>query len=58
MLKGVLRAAVDNFADDDPRIVVAEDSSVLLVSRRIRRNFAQFNMVLSVGRIQNNDAVL
>ena len=42
----------------DPWVVVAEDACVLLVSRGIAGNFAQFEMVLRVGGLQQHNAVL
>ena len=42
----------------DPWVVVTEDACVLLVSRGIAGNFAQFEMVLRVGGLQQHNAVL
>ena len=35
VLESVIRAAVYDFADDYPRVVVAENTAVLFVSRRL-----------------------
>ena len=41
----------------NPRIVVAEDAGVLLVSRWIRRDFTKLHMISVVRRLQEHDAI-
>src|ERR1019366_7179891 len=45
------------FADDDPRIVVTEDACVFLVARRVRGDLAEFEVILRVSRLLQNDAM-
>ena len=49
--------AQHGFGTADPRIVVAEDACVLLVSRRIAGNFAQIQLVAGVGGLVQHHAV-
>ena len=39
-------------SDRDPRIVVAEDTSIFLISRRIRGNLTKFKMIILVSWLQ------
>lgn len=42
----------------DPRVVVAEDTGVLLVARGIAGNLAQLKVILGVSGLQQHNAVL
>ena len=46
------------FSDDDPGIIVAEDASVFLVTRWVRGDLTEFEMVLGVGGLLQDDAML
>ena len=50
--------AEDSFRTDDPGVVMAEDSRVLLVSRRITGNLTQIEVIVRISWLQKNDAVL
>ena len=57
-LKRAVTMADYSLGTADPWVVVTEDAGVLLVSRGIAGNFAQFEMVLRVGGLQQHNAVL
>ena len=57
-LKRAVTVADYSLGTADPWVVVTEDACVLLVSRGIAGNFAQFEMVLRVGGLQQHNAVL
>ena len=44
--------------DGNPRIVVAEDTCIFLVSRRIGGNLTEVEMILLICRLQDHDTVL
>ena len=46
-----------SLSDDDPRIVVAEDTGVLLVTFRIRRNLTHFYMIGGVWVVQHQSVL-
>ena len=56
-LKGSVSASNDGFRDRYPGIVVAEDTAVFLVSRRVGGNFAQFHMISGISGFQKSNAV-
>ena len=58
VLPGTVAAAQHRFADDDPRVVVAEDARILLVPGRVGGYFAIFHHVAGEGRVVQHDAVL
>ncbi len=52
-------AAADNgLSNGNPGVVVAEDTSILLVSRRIGRDFAEVQMIGLIRRLLENNTVL
>ena len=55
--KGTLSVSHNGFSDRDPGVVVAEDTGILLVSRRIRGNFTKVGMVGLVSGLQKDNAV-
>ena len=57
-LKRAVTVADYSLGTADPWVVVTEDACVLLVSRGIAGNFAQFEMVFRVGGLQQHNAVL
>ena len=46
-----------SFCNRNPRIVMAEDSSIFFVSRRIRRNFTKFQMISGICRLEYHDTI-
>ena len=57
-LKGPVAVAEDSLGAADPRVVVAEDARVLLVSRRIAGDLTKVEAVGGVGGLQQHHAVL
>ena len=55
--KGSVAASHDGFRDGDPGIVVAEDTCIFFVSRRIGGNFTQFHVISGISGLQESDAV-
>ena len=55
--KGTVSVSEDGLGTGDPGIVVAENTRVLLVSRRIGSDLSQFRMVDGIGRLMQHDAV-
>ena len=53
----VIAAGSHRLADDDPRIVVAEDARILLVAFGIGADFTHLDMIGGEGRIVEHDAV-
>src|SRR5690242_7487318 len=51
-------AAGHRLGDHHPRVGVAEDAAVLLVTRRVGGNLAQLEVIARVGGLQQHDAVL
>ena len=43
--------------DRDPRIIMAEDSCIFLVSRRVRCDLTKFQMISGVRRLQKHDTI-
>ena len=41
----------DSFCEDDPWVVVTEDTGVLFVSRRIGGDFTEIETIGGIGRI-------
>ena len=58
MPPGILGPAGHGLADNHPGIVVAEDAGVLFITFRIGTDFAVVNIVLGVGRVVQDQAVL
>ena len=58
MAPGIVASAGYSLSDDDPRIVVAEDTGVLLVAFRIRRNLTHFYMIGGVSWVVQHQSVL
>ncbi len=56
--KGAVAVAQRCLSAADPRVVVAEDTGVLLVSRRIAGDLAQIQLIAGVGRLMQHDTVL
>ncbi len=54
---GIVAIANFRFRDHHPRIVVAEDPRVLFVSRWVRGNLAEMQIVARIGRLLQNNAV-
>src|ERR1019366_5892389 len=54
---GTVSIADARFADDDPGIIVTEDACVFLVARRVRGDLAEFEVILRVSRLLQNDAM-
>lgn len=50
--KGLIRPADPNLANHDPGIIVAENTAIFLVSRRIGRNLSQFQVIFLIGRVE------
>ena len=57
-LKRAVAVADYSFGTADPRVVVAEDTGVLLVARGIAGNLAQLKVILGVSGLQQHNAVL
>jgi len=57
-LESSVAAADNSLSDGDPGVVVAEDTSVLFVSRRIGGDFAEIQMIGLIRRLLENDTVL
>ena len=55
--KGTVAVSERCFGAADPRVVVAEDTGVLLVSRRIAGDLAQIQLVAGVGGLQQHHTV-
>ena len=49
IIMGAAAAPDNRLGDYDPGIGVAEDTGIFFVSGRIRRNFAQVQIILGVG---------
>ena len=58
MAPGIVAATCDTLADDDPRIVVAEDTGILLVALGRARNLTLLVDVLGKCRIVQHHTVL
>ena len=58
MPPGIFGPAGHGLADDYPGIVVAENAGVLLIAFRIGTDFSVVNIVLRVGRVVQDQAVL
>ncbi|MNO32640.1 hypothetical protein D3C76_226370 [compost metagenome] len=56
-LKSSVAMTQHGFSNHDPWVVVAENTRIFLVARRVRRNFAQVQIVLGVRRLLQNDTV-
>ena len=48
-LKGTVAMAQNGLGAADPRVVVAEDAGILLVSRRIAGDLAEVELIAGVG---------
>ena len=57
-IKGAVSVADNGLCDGDPWVVVAEDTGILFVSRRIGGNFTKIQVIFGVSRLQKNDTVL
>ena len=57
-IKCAVSVADNGFSDGDPWVVVAEDTSILFVSRRVGGNLTKIQVILGVSRLQKNNAVL
>ena len=57
-VKCAVSVADNGLSDGDPWVVVAEDTSILFVSRRIGGNLTKIQVILGVSRLQKNNAVL
>lgn len=57
-IKCAVSVADNGFSDGDPWVVVAEDTSILFVSRRIGGNLTKIQVISGVSRLQKNNAVL
>ena len=56
-IKCAVSVADNGFSDGDPWVVVAEDTGILFVSRRIGGNLTKIQVILGVSRLQKNNAV-
>ena len=56
--KSTVATANDGLCNRNPWIVVAEDTGIFLVSRRIRGNFTEVQVIFGVGRLQEHNAIL
>ena len=54
----VIAASGHGFANNHPRVVVAEDAGILLVAFRVGTQFAHLHVVGGVGRVVEHNAVL
>lgn len=57
-IKGAVSVADNGLCDGDPWVVVAEDTGILFVSRRIGGNLTKIQVILGVSRLQKNNAIL
>ena len=57
-LKSSVSASDDGFRDRYPGIIVAEDTAVFFVSRRIGGNLTKFHMISCVSGFQESNAIL
>ena len=56
-IKCAVSVADNGLSDGDPWVVVAEDTSILFVSRRIGGNLTKIQVILGVSRLQKNNAI-
>ena len=56
-LKGSFSSSKDSFRDRYPGIIMAENTGVFLVSRGIRGNFSQVQIVMGVWGLKNGNAI-
>ncbi len=55
---GIVAPSGHGLTDDDPRIVVAEDTGILLVSGRVGRYFAHLDVVAGKGGMVEHHAII
>ena len=56
-LKGAVAVTENGLRTGNPRVVMTEDPCVFLITRRIRGNFAELDMIFCVSRLQQDDAI-
>ena len=56
-IKGSVSVTQYGFGDGNPWVVVAEDSGILFISRRIRGDFTEIQMISAVRRLKDGDTV-
>ena len=57
-LKCPVSSSKHSLRNGNPRIVVAENSCIFFISRRIRSNFPKFQMVSCISRLKDHYSIL
>ena len=56
-LKGSVATSDDSLSDRDPRIVVAEDTCIFLISGWIGGDFTKFEVISCISRLQDHNTI-